>query len=77
MVNQIAKCYRENGCDSLVAVGGGSVLDTAKGVRMLLSQKAEDIMELLGMRDFDEDAISPLRQFQRPPEPAPNLRWWR
>lgn len=48
VVNQIARCYRENGCDSLVAVGGGSVLDTAKGVRMLLSQKAEDIMELLG-----------------------------
>ncbi len=48
VVNRIAEIYRSSGCDSLVAVGGGSVLDTAKGVRMLLSQKADDIMELLG-----------------------------
>lgn len=48
VVNKIAEIYRSSGCDSLVAVGGGSVLDTAKGVRMLLSQKVHDIMELLG-----------------------------
>ena len=48
VVNEIARLYRGAGCDSLVAVGGGSVLDTAKGVRMLLSQEVHDIMELLG-----------------------------
>ena len=48
VVNEIAELYRRFGCDSLVAVGGGSVLDTAKGVRMLLSQQVDDIMELLG-----------------------------
>lgn len=48
VVNEIAGIYRSSGCDSLVAVGGGSVLDTAKGVRMLLSQEVHDIMELLG-----------------------------
>ena len=48
VVNQIAEIYRKSGCDSLVAVGGGSVLDTAKGVRMILSQRAENIMDLLG-----------------------------
>ncbi len=48
VVNEIAGIYRSCGCDSLVAVGGGSVLDTAKGVRMLLSQEVHDIMELLG-----------------------------
>lgn len=48
VVNEIAGIYRNSGCDSLIAVGGGSVLDTAKGVRMLLSQKVPDIMELLG-----------------------------
>ncbi len=48
VVNEIAMLYRSSGCDSLVAVGGGSVLDTAKGVRMLLSEKVHDIMDLLG-----------------------------
>lgn len=48
VVNEIAKIYRESGCDGIVAVGGGSVLDTAKGTRMLLSQHVGDIMELLG-----------------------------
>ena len=32
VVNQAADLFRRSGCDSLVAVGGGSVLDTAKGV---------------------------------------------
>ena len=48
VINEIVKKYRENNCDSIVAVGGGSVLDTAKGVRMVLSQEKEDIMELAG-----------------------------
>ena len=48
VVNKIAKIYKEQKCDSIVAVGGGSVIDTAKGVRMLLSQNKEDINELMG-----------------------------
>ena len=47
-VNQIAKEYREFGCDGLVALGGGSVLDTAKGVRLLISQEAADLLNLMG-----------------------------
>jgi alcohol dehydrogenase class IV len=31
-VREAAKLYRENGCDGLIAVGGGSSLDCAKGV---------------------------------------------
>lgn len=48
VVNQIAGFYEDNGCDSLIAVGGGSVIDTAKGVRMVISQQAEDIEALMG-----------------------------
>ena len=47
-VNQIAKEYREFGCDALIAVGGGSVLDTAKGVRLLIGQDADDLLDLMG-----------------------------
>ncbi|MCQ4672471.1 iron-containing alcohol dehydrogenase [Lactonifactor longoviformis] len=48
IVNRIGSYYKENNCDGIVAVGGGSVIDTAKGARMILSQHAVDIMEILG-----------------------------
>ena len=38
-VRRIARCYRENDCDGLVAVGGGSVMDAAKGANLLVSEK--------------------------------------
>lgn len=47
-VNRIAGEYRDYGCDALVALGGGSVLDTAKGVRLLISQDAENLLSLMG-----------------------------
>lgn len=48
VVNKIGKEYMESGCDSIIAVGGGSVIDTAKGVEMLISQNVKDLMELQG-----------------------------
>lgn len=48
VVNEIAEFYGKNGCDSIIAVGGGSVIDTAKGVRMVISQEAKDIEALMG-----------------------------
>lgn len=48
VINQIAMNYRRNQCDGLVALGGGSVIDTAKGVRMLLSQNGRDIRQVAG-----------------------------
>lgn len=52
VVNRIAELYRQEGCDALVAVGGGSVIDTAKGVRLVLSQQAEDILSLAGVENL-------------------------
>ena len=51
VVNQIAAFYREQGCDSIVAIGGGSVIDTAKGVRLVLSQDTYDIFSISGLED--------------------------
>ena len=51
-VNQIAKLYRDQGCDGIVALGGGSVLDTAKGVKLLIGQRADDILGLMGCENL-------------------------
>lgn len=48
VVNQAAVRFRALNCDSLIAVGGGSVLDTAKGVSMLISHGVDDLIELMG-----------------------------
>lgn len=48
IINEIIKLYKSLGCDSIVAIGGGSVIDTAKGVRMTLSQDRENILDLAG-----------------------------
>lgn len=53
VVNRIAGVYREHGCDSIVAVGGGSVIDTAKGVRLVLSQDKDDILALSGVENLN------------------------
>ncbi len=52
VVNGIAHHYRMLGCDALVAVGGGSVIDTAKGVRLVLSQDTDDILSIAGFENL-------------------------
>ncbi len=44
IVNQAAEMAREKGADCLISVGGGSVIDTAKGMAILLKEggKLED-----------------------------------
>jgi alcohol dehydrogenase len=48
VVNSLARVYREKECDSLIAVGGGSVMDTAKGINIVVSEKADDLMKFSG-----------------------------
>jgi len=48
VVNEVAKLYRSKKCDSIIAVGGGSVLDTAKGANILVSENAADLMQFVG-----------------------------
>jgi len=48
IVNQLAGIYRDNDCDSIIAVGGGSVMDTAKGVNIVVSEDADDLMKFSG-----------------------------
>jgi len=58
-VTEIAAIFRDQGCDSLVAVGGGSVIDTAKGINILISEGSEDLMQFTGAERLE----SPLKPF--------------
>lgn len=48
IVMEISDIYRQHGCDSLVAIGGGSVIDTAKGVAMAVGTNAKDLSAIMG-----------------------------
>ncbi len=47
-VKDIAAKYMSAKCDSIIAVGGGSVLDTAKGVNILVSENSDNLMDFAG-----------------------------
>lgn len=49
VVSQIAELYRSKNCDSIIAVGGGSVIDTSKGVNILVSENGHDLSEFSGV----------------------------
>jgi alcohol dehydrogenase len=48
VVGEAAALFRDAKCDSLIAVGGGSVLDTAKGVNIVISEDTTDLMKFIG-----------------------------
>lgn len=58
-VNDIAALYRREGCRGIVALGGGSVLDTGKGVRLLIGQGETDILKLMGCENLPRGAHVP------------------
>ncbi len=51
-VQQAAAMYRAQGCDSILAVGGGSVIDTSKGVNILVSEGGQDLHAYAGAHNL-------------------------
>ncbi len=58
-VRAAAKLYRDNHCDAIIAVGGGSVIDTSKGVNILVSEGGNDLMKYSGAHNLPK----PLKPF--------------
>ncbi len=59
LIGDLAKIYRERDCDSIIALGGGSIADAAKAVNILVSAKTGDLSGFKG-----EDKIpGPLAPF--------------
>lgn len=47
-VEMAAKMYNQHHCDSILAIGGGSVIDTSKAVNILVTLGGDDLMEYAG-----------------------------
>ena len=54
--------YRDEGCDGIVAFGGGGRLDLAKVIRALVQYDADDLLA----RFFDEGGVVPMPKTQIP-----------
>ena len=59
VVADIANMYRQYQCDAMVAVGGGSVIDTCKGVNILVSEGGDDLRAYSGAGVLKQ-ALKPL-----------------
>lgn len=49
VVNEVAKIFTDTKCDCIIAIGGGSVIDTSKGVNILISENTNDIRQFMGV----------------------------
>ncbi len=58
-VNELVALYKAQGCDCIIAVGGGSVIDTAKGVRLVLSQDSDDLLSFCGVESLKRGRAIP------------------
>ncbi len=48
-VEKLLNFFKQNGCDSIIAVGGGSVIDSSKALNMLIAENRDSLQELAGV----------------------------
>lgn len=58
-VRDAAALFRANNCDAIIAIGGGSVIDTSKGVNILVTEGGDDLMKYMGAHNLKR----PLKPF--------------
>ena len=58
-VRTAAQIYRANNCDAIIAIGGGSVIDTSKATNILVSEGGDDLMKYSGAHNLPR----PLKPF--------------
>ena len=58
-VRKAAQLYAEHNCDSIIAIGGGSVIDTSKATNILVTEGGEDLLKYSGAHNLPK----PLKPF--------------
>ncbi len=58
-VRKAAELYRQHNCDAILAVGGGSVIDTSKATNILVSEGGNDLLKYSGAHNLPK----PLKPF--------------
>lgn len=58
-VRSAAQLYRDHDCDAIIAVGGGSVIDTSKATNILVSEGGDDLFKYSGAHNLPK----PLKPF--------------
>ncbi len=48
VIEDIVNAYKEEHCDGIIAVGGGSVIDSAKGAFLMISQNTSHFEDIVG-----------------------------
>ncbi len=51
-VREAAAVYRHHNCDAIIAVGGGSAIDTSKAVNILVSEGGDDLLRFSGAHNL-------------------------
>ena len=49
ILRDVKKKFVEGGCDGIVAVGGESVMDSAKALKLFLAENCDDLLPLVGI----------------------------
>ena len=58
-VRKAAELYRSQNCDAIIAIGGGSVIDTSKATNILVSEGGDDLLKYSGAHNLPK----PLKPF--------------
>ena len=58
-VRKAAQLYRDNNCDAIIAVGGGTVIDTSKATNILVTEGGDDQLKYSGAHNLPK----PLKPF--------------